>query len=64
MIDSICHFCNSAIAPGSEWGEIRLSLNKENSSPINIRLCENCFRHHSFSLITKLHGDIKIGDLR
>lgn len=63
MIDTICHFCNPAIALGSEWGEIRLSLNKENSVPVNIRLCENCFREHSFSLITKLRGDIKIGEL-
>ncbi len=63
MIDTMCHFCNSAIALGSEWGEIRWSLNKENSVPVNIRLCENCFRKHSFLLITKLRGDIKIGDL-
>lgn len=63
MIDDICHFCNSAIALDSEWGEIRLSPNKENYVPVNIRLCENCFRKHSFSLITKLRGDIKIGEL-
>lgn len=64
MIDDICHFCNSAIALDCEWGVIMLSLNKENSVPVNIRLCENCYRKHSFSLITKLRGDIKIGDLR
>lgn len=63
MIDTTCHFCNSVIALDSEWGVIILSPNKENSVPINIRLCENCFRCHSFSLITKLRGDIKIGDL-
>lgn len=64
LYDDYCHFCNSAIDLDSEWGEIRLSPNKENSSPINIRLCENCFRLHSFSLITKLRGDIKLGSLR
>lgn len=64
MIDDICHFCNSAIALDSEWGVITLSSNKENSVPVNIRLCENCYRKHSFSLIIKLRGDIKIGDLR
>lgn len=63
MIDTICYFCNSAIALDSEWGAIRLSLNKENFVPVNIRLCENCFRKYSFLLITKLRGDIKIGDL-
>lgn len=49
MIYSICHFCNSAIDLDSEWGVIRL--------------CENCFSHHSFSVITILQGGIKIGDL-
>jgi hypothetical protein len=63
MIYSICHFCNSAIVLDSEWGAITLSLNKENSVPVNIRLCENCFREYSFLLITKLRGDIKIGEL-
>ena len=63
MIYSICHFCNSAIVRDSEWGAITLSLNKENSVPVNIRLCENCFREYSFLLITKLRGDIKIGEL-
>lgn len=48
MVDTICHFCNSAIDLDSEWGVIRL--------------CENCFRHHSFTMITKLRGDINIGD--
>ena len=48
MIETICHFCNSAIDLDSEWGVIRL--------------CENCFRQHSFSVITKLQGGIKIGD--
>lgn len=64
MIEGICHFCNSAIALDSEWGAIILSPNKENSVPVNIFLCENCYRKYSFSLITKLRGDIKIGDLR
>lgn len=63
MIYSICHFCNSAIDLDSEWGVIILSPNKENYVPVNIRLCENCYRKHSLSLITKLRGDIKIGDL-
>lgn len=63
MIYSICHFCNSAIVLDSGWGDITLSLNKENSVPVNIRLCENCFREYSFLLITKLWGDIKIGEL-
>ena len=64
LFDSLCCFCKSAIDLDSEWGEIRLSPNKENSSPMNIRLCEKCFGLYSFSLLTKLHGDLKIGDLR
>lgn len=64
LCDDSCHFCNSAIDPRSQWGEIRLNLNKENSVPTKIRLCEDCFRQYSFSLVSKLRGDIKLGSLR
>ena len=64
LCDDHCHFCNSAIDPRSEWGEINLNLNKENSVPTKIRLCEDCFRKYSFSLVSKLRGDIKLGSLR
>lgn len=63
LCDDHCHFCNSAIDPRDEWGEICLSLNRENSAPVKIRLCESCFIKHSFSLVSNLRGDIKIGGL-
>ena len=64
MIDNICHFCNSAIDPITEWGLIVLNPNKENLVPIKIRLCEDCFRKYSFSLVSKLRVNIKLGSLR
>ena len=62
-MDNKCHFCNSAIDLDSQFGDITLSLNNKNSVPVKIILCEDCFRKHSFLLITKLRGDIKIGEL-
>ena len=64
LCDDYCHFCNSVIDLRSEWGEINLKLNKENSAPVNIRLCKDCFMNYSFSLVSKLRGDIKLGSLR
>lgn len=64
LCEDHCHFCNSAIDPRSEWGEIRLNLNKENSVPVKIHLCENCFRDYSLLLVSKLQGDVKLEELR
>ena len=64
LCDDHCAFCNSAIDPIAEWGLIVLNLNKENSVPIKIRLYEDCFRKYSFSLVSQLRGDIKLGSLR
>lgn len=64
LCDDHCAFCNSAIDPIAEWGLIVLNLNKENSVPTKISLCEDCFRKYSFSLVSKLRGDIKLGSLR